>query len=238
MGSNPLYCWVILHPCQYKTTAKYTATVSTVNSLDSTMPIEYAMNTFVGSWPSEVVTPNSFTKPSFGTVKPEHYHHYEVTFSEAQLNTLSYFQVELYSLHEEDNLEFFWKFGSPAGRMDECFSYDGKCATNTDCSLGHDAIENTGFCRYLFLPCDIKEKYADYAAAAFPAISSEFDGLKVAQLKAGTYYFAVRGQLPTTVATINVKNEYTYTYRDWETDRKSTRLNSSHSAKSRMPSSA
>ena len=27
-------------------------------------------------------------------------------------------------------------------------------------------------------------------------------------------------------------------YRDWETDRKSTRLNSSHSAKSRMPSSA
>ena len=30
----------------------------------------------------------------------------------------------------------------------------------------------------------------------------------------------------------------TKTYRDWETDRKSTRLNSSHSAKSRMPSSA
>ena len=27
-------------------------------------------------------------------------------------------------------------------------------------------------------------------------------------------------------------------YRDWETDQKSTRLNSSHSAKSRMPSSA
>ena len=30
----------------------------------------------------------------------------------------------------------------------------------------------------------------------------------------------------------------TWGYRDWETDRKSTRLNSSHSAKSRMPSSA
>ena len=30
----------------------------------------------------------------------------------------------------------------------------------------------------------------------------------------------------------------TTSYRDWETDRKSTRLNSSHSAKSRMPSSA
>ena len=31
---------------------------------------------------------------------------------------------------------------------------------------------------------------------------------------------------------------YELRYRDWETDRKSTRLNSSHSAKSRMPSSA
>ena len=28
------------------------------------------------------------------------------------------------------------------------------------------------------------------------------------------------------------------TYRDWETDRKSTRLNSSHITRSRMPSSA
>ena len=28
------------------------------------------------------------------------------------------------------------------------------------------------------------------------------------------------------------------TYRDWETDRKSTRLNSSHEIPSRMPSSA
>ena len=29
-----------------------------------------------------------------------------------------------------------------------------------------------------------------------------------------------------------------HTYRDWETDRKSTRLNSSHITRSRMPSSA
>ena len=33
-------------------------------------------------------------------------------------------------------------------------------------------------------------------------------------------------------------NKLLIAYRDWETDRKSTRLNSSHSAKSRMPSSA
>ena len=36
-----------------------------------------------------------------------------------------------------------------------------------------------------------------------------------------------------------IQDEYNgKSYRDWETDRKSTRLNSSHSAKSRMPSSA
>ena len=43
--------------------------------------------------------------------------------------------------------------------------------------------------------------------------------------------------------TLTLTTHYTVTgvgnvYRDWETDRKSTRLNSSHSAKSRMPSSA
>ena len=45
----------------------------------------------------------------------------------------------------------------------------------------------------------------------------------------------------TELASDDSKTENTdngYIYRDWETDRKSTRLNSSHSAKSRMPSSA
>ena len=39
---------------------------------------------------------------------------------------------------------------------------------------------------------------------------------------------------------VNVPNdmEVSTDYRDWETDRKSTRLNSSHSGESRMPSSA
>ena len=35
-----------------------------------------------------------------------------------------------------------------------------------------------------------------------------------------------------------LRNTFLNTYRDWETDRKSTRLNSSHSGESRMPSSA
>ena len=36
----------------------------------------------------------------------------------------------------------------------------------------------------------------------------------------------------------NLTREYLKVYRDWETDRKSTRLNSSHLKLSRMPSSA
>ena len=39
-------------------------------------------------------------------------------------------------------------------------------------------------------------------------------------------------------AAMKLQAEWGTSYRDWETDRKSTRLNSSHSAKSRMPSSA
>ena len=44
-----------------------------------------------------------------------------------------------------------------------------------------------------------------------------------------------------TFDSVKVTNDTLFTvnvYRDWETDRKSTRLNSSHSRESRMPSSA
>ena len=41
----------------------------------------------------------------------------------------------------------------------------------------------------------------------------------------------------TTLGAINMVGGYAF-YRDWETDRKSTRLNSSHRSLSRMPSSA
>ena len=41
-----------------------------------------------------------------------------------------------------------------------------------------------------------------------------------------------------TVAWIDYMTNFDKTYRDWETDRKSTRLNSSHRSLSRMPSSA
>ena len=48
----------------------------------------------------------------------------------------------------------------------------------------------------------------------------------------------LRKQIEAGLTNINVGLKGYPSYRDWETDRKSTRLNSSHSAKSRMPSSA
>ena len=50
-----------------------------------------------------------------------------------------------------------------------------------------------------------------------------------------TTALAVRRDIP---KLLKQRFEKKFAYRDWETDRKSTRLNSSHSAKSRMPSSA
>ena len=51
-------------------------------------------------------------------------------------------------------------------------------------------------------------------------------------------YNIILGKNIIEVTPVSTDTDITGLYRDWETDRKSTRLNSSHSAKSRMPSSA
>ena len=66
---------------------------------------------------------------------------------------------------------------------------------------------------------------------------------RMKQALGNTYTFSGKGNTQETSG-IGTSNLYDYTgnqsdgYRDWETDRKSTRLNSSHSGESRMPSSA
>ena len=62
-------------------------------------------------------------------------------------------------------------------------------------------------------------------------------------IKTGGVYQELRGGDITLLPNVDqrlyfLSDAYVSEYRDWETDRKSTRLNSSHSAKSRMPSSA
>ena len=52
----------------------------------------------------------------------------------------------------------------------------------------------------------------------------------------GSIYDPTKDQFPS--KGLGNYEEFTGPYRDWETDRKSTRLNSSHITRSRMPSSA
>ena len=51
-------------------------------------------------------------------------------------------------------------------------------------------------------------------------------------------WFATVGRQIVSDRVYKTKKELIEAYRDWETDRKSTRLNSSHITRSRMPSSA
>ena len=68
-------------------------------------------------------------------------------------------------------------------------------------------------------------------------------GLNGARVESKFYSEGALGELNPTLKTVldilkGISSVRGRDYRDWETDRKSTRLNSSHSAKSRMPSSA
>ena len=67
--------------------------------------------------------------------------------------------------------------------------------------------------------------YQSNVDITFRYVSDKFDFIKIN----GTEY---------TINDINNRDNLYDLYRDWETDRKSTRLNSSHSGESRMPSSA
>ena len=62
-----------------------------------------------------------------------------------------------------------------------------------------------------------------------------FDSSSLAPTTRRNFFFSLLSWKP---QVLNSSIPKVSSYRDWETDRKSTRLNSSHSAKSRMPSSA
>ena len=66
----------------------------------------------------------------------------------------------------------------------------------------------------------------------YPHDRSEYVGVPIAEA------FTPYSEEKVAAAKLALGFETSRPYRDWETDRKSTRLNSSHSAKSRMPSSA
>ena len=70
--------------------------------------------------------------------------------------------------------------------------------------------------------------YARLAGVSFAAYGSVSQKIKYSRQRGSNYYEDY-------LTTAGIDTEF---YRDWETDRKSTRLNSSHRSLSRMPSSA
>ena len=75
---------------------------------------------------------------------------------------------------------------------------------------------------------------------AINSLVGDFDGATIYVVETGNVepYKSAQTIFPKTEFNYNKFLKIGGLYRDWETDRKSTRLNSSHSAKSRMPSSA
>ena len=185
VDANVPDCWMVVQPCDWTTDRDW---IITVEGLDQDLDgeaIEYGITVNAGNWPVTSVSATEWEtgEPYFDTVKPYHYHHYTVTFEDSDLFDDSYFEVQLYTFHEEDEIGIAWR---GAGYADDgtCNGYDGFCTTFDDCSS--DLSEsNTGYCRFVFLPCPY-EVDAD-------EVKPSDDGLKVAQLGAGTYYFAVWG---------------------------------------------
>ena len=99
--------------------------------------------------------------------------------------------------------------------------------------IDHDREETTFFYG-LHSRLDVQQDLWDLNIST-GSLGTEFKPWNRLYLKGNAYmrnvYARTTGQL---IGTDNTSDGY----RDWETDRKSTRLNSSHSGESRMPSSA
>jgi len=155
-------CWMVVQPCKWTAARDWIITVQGLSQDSSNEAIEYGLRVDAGTWPVTTVTSNEWLTgtPNFGSVLPHHYHHYSISFTDADLYDDSYFEVELYTDHEEDQIGFAWKYGSFADDG-TCYSYDGLCTTANDCSTDVDAA-NTGFCRFLFVPCPLTVNYNNF----------------------------------------------------------------------------
>lgn len=205
-------CYLMAYPCDWNSqlTNEWVVTVSGDSQNDSQDFIEYGIEVEVGEFPLDTVLPNidSF---SLGSVLPRSYHHYQVTFTADDIFDDSLFAVELYSNSEQEDVRLMWRYNSVADDG-TCLGYDGLCNTN-------DSPDGS-FCRFEFLCCPIASTYSSYITRQgytdnsyggdfgsfygyddddfdYTSIPDDFNlsdnGLKVAELRAGTYYFAVQG---------------------------------------------
>ena len=198
-------CWAVVQPCQWNTdlTNDWVFTVSAVGQDDAQIPIEYGVRASIGSWPLTTVTPLAWEtgQPNFGSVLVDHYQHYQITFTDAQIFDDSFFEVELFTNYDDDVVGFAWNFGSLADDG-TCYGSLGSCRTNTNCNEGTLAV---GSCRFEYIKCPINVDYDDYFGSSDVA---QVSGAKLSQLQAGTYYFAVWGVQP---GSLSYNNAIDYT---------------------------
>ena len=199
-------CWSVVQPCQWNSDLSndWVFTVSAVTQDDDKVPIEYGVRASIGSWPLTTVTPTAWEtgQPNFGKVLVDHYSHYQVTFTDAQIFDDSYFEVELYTNFDDDVVGFAWNFNKLADDG-TCYGSSGSCSTNTNCAEGTPV--NIGSCRFAFVKCPISISYDDFFRGQ---ANNQVSGSKFDQLQAGTYYFAVWGKQP---GSLSYNNAIEYT---------------------------
>ena len=118
---------------------------------------------------------------------------------------------------------------------------DGVCPTCPPASGGSGSI---GFVRWVTTTAELNSAWPGYLNGSVRSIQLAADITLNQTLVVPANYnriLEIQGHggkiiIPSSVP-VGIKREYA-SYRDWETDRKSTRLNSSHRSLSRMPSSA
>lgn len=190
-------CVMWVRPCDYNSTFNYILNIEGTAQLDAEFPIEFAIDITLTAAPVTNVQP---TDVIIGQIIEKNYYHYAVTFTSENIWDDSHFSVELVpGKSAENTLNLAWNYNELAGDG-SCYDNRGHCSTSLQCD-DYDGSEmyydEVAICRFLFLDCPIveyQERFED------PIVDDDFDddddanrtdGLRVAQLSPGIYYFAI-----------------------------------------------
>ena len=206
---NTNYCNLFIAPCSLNSNTDYLVSVQAVDQDDDEFSANYGIRITRDSFPLITIA-SSFDQTLYNTVKTNRYVHYQITFGASDIHTDSYFYAELYPENPvRDVLSFAWNFNEIAGGS-PCYDNLGICSTETDCNYDEDDVldGNTArtFCRFLFVNCPISAAYDTYFGDF-----DNYSGIRVGQLQAGTYYFAVWHTSDTVGPELEPNSEIKYT---------------------------
>jgi hypothetical protein len=211
INANSGECVILIPPCNtdwgtgfatnWVATVIGTAVTATPGHtlIRSERVLSYGINVEIYAMPVTVVT-LSLAAPSVyvDSVRELDYQHYSAVLSATDIQPDSQVLVDLYTRHEDHEATLFWNFNAHAGLRSSCLTSLGKCTTRGDTTVRNSAAQTMGngrqfdtdFCRFQFLPCE-------FYTVAYPTGSgfqeAGDEGQRVAWLRAGTYFFSVRG---------------------------------------------